>query len=117
MNVADFIEQRQEVRELFREQFVHRALGVDREAEDLGQDIAFRESYLLWIDSGAGYDGIDQILLVLAIHNRETAGISESAAVPPQHAIAHRMKGAAPKSAGIDRQQIGDAIEHLPRGF
>ena len=62
-------------------------------------------------------DGVDQIFLIFAIHDREPAGVTERAAVPAQHAIADGMKCAAPKSAGIDRQQIGDAIEHLARGF
>ena len=35
----------------------------------------------------------------------------------PQHAIADRMKSAAPNSAGVDRQQIRHAIEHLSRGL
>ena len=43
--------------------------------------------------------------------------ITEGAAVPAQHPIADRMKRAAPEPAGIDRQKVGDAVEHLARGF
>ena len=35
----------------------------------------------------------------------------------PQHSVSDRVKRPAPKPARIDRQQIRDAIEHLPRGF
>ena len=34
-----------------------------------------------------------------------------------QHSIADGMKGSAPKSTRIERQQIGNPIEHLPRSF
>jgi hypothetical protein len=36
---------------------------------------------------------------------------------PAQHSITNRVKRPAPNSACVDRQQIGDAIEHLSRGL
>ena len=102
---------------LFREQLVHRALGIDGEAENLGEHIAFRKPDLLRIDSRCRHDGIDQILLIFAIHDREAARITERASMPAQHSISDRVKRAAPEPAGIHRQKIRDAIEHLPRGL
>ena len=58
-----------------------------------------------------------QILLVFAIHDGESARISESAAMPAQHPVADGMKRPAPESARVHRQEIGDPIEHLARGF
>lgn len=37
--------------------------------------------------------------------------------MPAQHSISDRVKGAAPQSTRVHRQQIRDAIEHLTRGF
>ncbi len=117
LHVRDLLEQRQEIGKLFREQRIDRRLGVNDETENLGQHIAFRESHLLRIDSRRGDHGIDQILLIFAIHDGEPARIPERASMPAQHAISDRMKRAAPKSARVHRQQIRDAIEHLARGF
>jgi hypothetical protein len=55
--------------------------------------------------------------LIFAIHDGESARITESAAVTAQYPISHRVECPAPKSAGIDGQQIRNAIEHLPGGF
>src|SRR5205814_8563993 len=52
-----------------------------------------------------------------AIHDGESAGVTERAAVPAQNTVSYRMKCSAPESAGIDRQQIRDTIQHFPRSF
>ena len=85
--------------------------------ENLREHIAFRETDFFRIDPGARHHRVDQILLIFAVHDGEAAGVTERAAVPAQHPIADRVKCAAPNPAGIDRQQIRDAIEHLPRGL
>ena len=77
----------------------------------------FGKSDFLRIDSAARDHGVDQILLVFAIHDGESARISESAAVAAQHPVADGMKRPAPESARVDREEICDAIEHLARGF
>ena len=47
----------------------------------------------------------------------KSAGEPERAAVASKHAIADGVKRPAPESAGVERQEVGDAVEHLPRGF
>src|SRR5207244_6109349 len=54
---------------------------------------------------------------IFAIHDGESARITESASVTAEDPISHRVERPTPKSAGIDRQQIRNAIEHLSRGF
>src|SRR5207249_6032964 len=106
---SNFVEQRKEIRKLFRKQFLDRFFRIDDEAEDLREHIAFRKSNLLRIDPCAGYDSIDQILLIFAVHDREPALVAESGAVPAQNPVSYRMECATPKPAGIDWQQIRDA--------
>ena len=117
LDVFDLLEEGQEIRKLFREQFLDRSLGVDDEAEDVREHVAFRETDFLGIDPGARDDGVEQIFLVFAVHDREPARITEGAPVPPQHAVADGMKRPAPEPAGVDREQIGDAVEHLAGGL
>ena len=117
MHIFDLVEQRQEVGKLFREQFLHRGLGGGDNAEDFREHVALGKPNFLRINSCARHYRIDQILLIFAVHNCEPARVTERAAVAAQHPVTDRVKCAAPKSAGIDRQQIRDAIEHLPRGF
>ena len=116
-DVLNLVEQREEIRKLFRKQFLHRFFRIDDEAEDLRKHLAFRKSDLLRIDPCAGYDSIDQILLIFAVHDREPARVTERGAVPAQDAVSHRMKCSAPESAGIERQQIRDAAQHFAGGF
>jgi hypothetical protein len=111
------LEQRQEIGEFFREQFFHRSLGIHHETKNVRQHVGLRKPHFLWIDSRACHHGGDQILLIFAVHNRETRGVTERAPMAPQHPIADGMKGAAPNPGCVDRQQIRNTIEHLPRGF
>ncbi len=103
VNIGDFFEQWQKVRELLGEQFLHRCLGVDHKAENLREHIAFRETNFLWIDPRACDNGVDQIFLIFAVHDGEAAVVSERAAVAAQHPVSDRMKCAAPNSARVDR--------------
>src|SRR6266498_5784913 len=70
-NVLNLLEQRQEIRKLFRKQFLQRVLGIDDETEDFREHIAFRKSDLLWIDSCAGHHSLDQVFLIFAVHDGE----------------------------------------------
>ena len=117
VNVSDLLEQRQEIRKLFRQQRINGCLGIDDETKNLSEDVAFREPDFLWIDPGRGDYRVDEVLLILAVHDREPGGIPEGAAMTPQHSIADRMKCSTPKSARVDRQQVRHAIQHLARGF
>ena len=103
MHILDLLEQRQEIRELFGEQFLHRPLRVDRKAEEIGKHVTLGKTNLLWIDSSVGNNGRDQVSLVLPVHNGETRGIAEGATVTSQHSVSDRVKGAAPDPGGIDR--------------
>src|SRR5262249_52464921 len=114
---VNLLEQRKEIRKLFRKQFLERFLCVDDKAEDFREYIALRKSNLLWIDSRAGYDGLEQILLVFAVHDGESARITECTAMPTQNPVSDGMECATPKPAGIDREQIRNASEHFARGF
>ncbi len=58
-NVLDFVEQRQEVRKLFREQRLQLHLRVHDEAEDFREHITLRKPDFLWINSCACYHRID----------------------------------------------------------
>src|SRR6266480_446953 len=53
-----------------------------------------------------GCDGIDQILLVFAVHDGEPARITKRAPVPAQNSVATAWNVPPQNSAGIDRQQI-----------
>ena len=117
MDVLDLLEQRQEIREFCGKQFFHRCLCIDDKAKDLSEHIAFREPDFFRINSRACYDRVDQILLIFAIHDRESARITERASVTSQDSVPHRMERPAPKPARIDREQIRDAIQHLSGGF
>ena len=116
-NVLDFVEQRQEVRKLFRKQCFQRHLRVNDETEDFREHITFWKPDFLWINACARHDGIDQILLIFAVHDGEAARVTERGAVPAQNPISNRMECPAPESAGIHRQQIRDAIQHFARCF
>ena len=117
MDIFDLVEQRQEIGKLCREQFLHRRFRVDDEAENLRQDIALREPDFFRIDPGVGHDRVDQIFLIFAVHDRESAVVTERAAVPAQHAVADGVKRSAPNPARVDRQQVRDPIQHLPRSL
>jgi hypothetical protein len=117
VHIRDLLEQRQEIGKLLRQQFFERPFGVDHETENVREHIAFWEPHFLRVDARASHDGIEQIFLVLAVHDGESARVTECAAMPSQHAVADGMKSPAPESAGIDREQVGHAIEHLARGF
>ena len=73
MHVFDLVEQRQEIRKLFREQFLHRRFRVHDKAEDFREHIAFREPDLFRIDPRVRHHGVDQILLIFAVHDAEAA--------------------------------------------
>ena len=107
----------QEIRKLFRKQFLHRFLGIDDEAENFREHIALWKSNFLWIDPCTCYDGVNQILLIFAVHDGEAARVAERGAMPAQNPVSYRMECATPKPAGIDRQQIRDAAQHFSRGF
>src|SRR5205814_5878330 len=98
LQILDLFEERQKIRELLREQRIDGGLGVNNETENFREHVAFRESNLLRVDPGRRDHGIDKILLIFAIHDRESARITERAPVPPQHSIPDGMKGAAPES-------------------
>ncbi len=115
VHILDLLDQRQEIRKLLRQQFLHRPLRVDRETENIRQHIRLREPDLLRINPRTGHDRRDQILLILPIENREPARITEHLPMPPQHPVADGVKRPAPKPARIDRQQIRHPIQHLPR--
>ena len=117
LHILDLFEERQEIRKLFREQCIDRRFGIDDKAENFREHVTLRKSNLLRVDPCRRDHRIDEVLLIFAIHDRESARITECAPVPPQHSIPDRMKGAAPKPAGVDREQIRDAIQHLARGF
>ncbi len=104
LHIFDLLEQRQEVGKLFREQFLHRRLRVHDEAENLREHIAFRKPDLFRINPRVGDHGIDQIFLIFAVHDGESAVITERAAVTAQHAIADGVKRSAPNPGRIDRQ-------------
>ena len=103
MHILDLLEQRQEIGKLFGEQLLHGSLRVDSEAEEIGQNVALGKTNFLRINSRVGDNGRDQVFLILAVHDRETEGITESTAMTPQHTVPDRVKGAAPDSGGIDR--------------
>jgi hypothetical protein len=117
LHVPDLVEQREEIRKLFRDQFFQWLLGIHDEAENLGEHIALREADFFRINSRACHDGVDQILLIFAIHDGEPARITESAPVTAQYPVSDRVECPAPKAARIDGQQIRNSIEHLPRSF
>ena len=104
MHILDLLEQWQEIGKLFGEQFLHWPLRVDREAEEIGEHVTLGKTNFLRINSRVGDNGCDQVLLILAVHNSETRGITEGTAVAPQHTVADGVKGPAPDSGGIDRQ-------------
>ncbi len=116
-DVLDFVEQRQEVRKLFREQRLQRHLRVYDEAEDLREHITFWKPDFLWINSCACDHRIDQILLIFAVHDGEPARVTERCAVPAQNPIAYRVECSAPQPARVHREQVGDAIQHFAGGF
>src|SRR5438270_10931253 len=104
MHILDLLKNRQEIRELFGEQFLHRTLRVDRKAEELGEHVTLRKTNLLWIDSSVGNNGRDQVSLILPIHNGETRGIAEGATVTSQHSVSDSVRGAATHPGRIDRE-------------
>src|SRR5437764_15469822 len=104
MHILDLLEQRQEIGKLFGEQLLHWALSVDGEAEEICQNIALGKANFLRINSRVGDNSGNQVLLILSVHDGETGRITKRTAVAPQHAVADRVKRAAPDSAGINRQ-------------
>ena len=117
MHIFDLLEQRQEIRKLFREQFLDRRSVLTTKLKMSASTSPFGNRISFGSIPAARDDGVEQILLVFAVHDRESARIAERAAVPAQHAVADGMKRPAPEPARVDREEIRDAIEHLARGF
>ena len=117
VHILDLFEQREEVRKLFRQECIDRRLGVDDETENLREHVTFREPDFLRIDPGRCDHGIDQVLLIFAVHDAEAARIPQRASVPAEHPVSDRVKRAAPEPTRIHRQEIRHAVEHLARGL
>ena len=68
-------------------------------------------------DAGIGDAGLDQILRVVAVENREIAPVPEQVGVLAQNPRADGVKRAAPERRQLPAQQIGDAAHHFAGGL
>ncbi len=64
-----------------------------------------------------GCDGIDQILLVFAVHDGEPARITKRAPVPAQNSVAHGVERPAPNPLASTGNKFATRPEHFARGF
>ena len=69
------------------------------------------------LDAGLGDAGLDQILRVVAVENREIAPVTEQIGVLAQNPRADGMERAAPERRQLPAQQIGDAPHHFAGGL
>ena len=71
--------------------------------------------FILRVNLRVGEVGLDQILRIIAVKNREVALIAERVRVQPQNPRADGMKRPAPERAQFVAEQFGDALHHFTR--
>ena len=91
--------------------------GVDGEAEEVGEHLRLRKFPVLRIDPGGDDHCREQILLILAIHDRESRAKSGGFRVTAENAVSDRVKRAAPQAGDVVWNEAGDAVEHFARGL
>ena len=102
---------------LFHEHILDAPAGIDRVAEDIGEHLAFGETLVLRIVAELRDHGVEQVLLVLAVHDGEAGREARGLGVAAEQAVADGVEGAAPQPGDVVGQEVRDAVEHLARGF
>ena len=105
------------MRILFDEHLVDGAAGINGVAENVGEHFALGETFVLGIKTGAGNHRIDEVLLILAVHDGKARRKTRGFGMPAENAIADGMKRAAPQAGEVVGQKVRHAVEHLAGGL
>ncbi len=117
LRLGDAVGEFEKVRVLLGEHLIDFPPRVQRKRKNIGQDFALRKELVLGVHAELRDHGVEQVLLIFAIHDREARRKARGLRVAAEHAVAHGVKCSAPKSGEIVRHEARDAIEHLARRF
>ena len=92
-----------------------RRAGVVSHRIDVTQHLGLWETKTRGVDPAAVHHGLQQVLLIFTIHDRETFAIAQTLRIPAQQFVADAVKRAAPEPLHIHRHQHRHTIQHLTR--
>ena len=90
---------------------------IGRQAEDLCQDLRFREALVFRIHPRLPKAGGNQILGILTIQNGVILGITHPVGMTAQNPVSHMVKGSSPQPGKVVRQKGRHPGQHLLGGF
>ena len=106
-----------EVLVFLRDGFRDRATGVQRLRENICEHVGFWKARGFHVDLSPGDAGLDEVIGVLAVHDREILAVTKEIRMTPQQPRSDGVKGAAPKRLQFVAEQVRDTAHHFARGF